>query len=242
MQFLKLTNFIILISFLIRERAFEVKIVTQLKEQRRNILLVVLLTWLPVVVFLGLIIAISLKLERPITFFFQDFFFITNSPIYTGFVSNIGIIFWSVTAGILFFISVVCYQFRASRQVQWFYIFAAVITVIMLFDDFFLFHEIIYPRFFNIHSGTVYIIYGVLGIIYLVVFRKNILASNFLVLFFAFLFFFISIVFDELRERWLFNPYWIVCEDGFKLLGIVSWLTYYFLTSLQSIKELVQSK
>ncbi|MDI6803195.1 MAG: hypothetical protein QME58_05030 [Bacteroidota bacterium] len=218
------------------------KIITQSKEQRRNILFVVLLTWLPVVVFLGLIIAISLKLERPITFFFQDFFVITNSPIYTGFVSNIGIIFWSVTAGILFFISVVCYQFRASRQVQWFYTLAGVITVIMLFDDFFLFHEIIYPRFFNIHSGTVYIIYGVLGIIYLIVFRKNILASNFLVLFFAFLFFFISIVFDELRERWLFDPYWIVCEDGFKLLGIVNWLTYYFITSFQSIKELVQTK
>lgn len=218
------------------------KIITQLKEQSRDILLVALLTWLPVVVFLGLIIAISLKLERPITFFFQDFFFITNSPIYTGFVSNIGIIFWSATAGILFFCSVVCYQFRAGRELLWFYTIAGVITVIMLFDDFFLFHEIIYPRFFNIHSGTVYIIYGMIGIIYLVAFRKNILASNFLVLFFAFLFFFVSIVFDELRERWLFDPYWIVCEDGFKLLGIVNWLTYYFITSLRSVKELVQSK
>lgn len=105
------------------------KIITQLKEQSRNILLVALLTWLPVVVFLGLIIAISLKLERPITFFFQDFFYITNSPIYTGFVSNIGIIFWSVTAGILFFISVVCYQFRVSRQVQWFYILGGILQL-----------------------------------------------------------------------------------------------------------------
>ncbi len=237
-----MANFIILVLFLINEKGSEVKIVTRLKEQRRNILLMVLLTWLPVVVFLGLIIALSLKLGRPITFFFQDFFFITNSPIYTGFVSNIGIIFWSVTAGILFFAAVFCYQSQASRQVQWFYIFGAVITLIMLFDDFFLFHEIIYPRFFHIRSGTVYIIYGVMGIIYLIVFRKHILASNFLVLFLAFLFFFISVVFDELRERWLFNPYWIVCEDGFKLLGIVSWLTYYLLTSLQSVKELVQSK
>jgi hypothetical protein len=119
----------------------------------------------------------------------------------------------------------------------------------LLIDDLFQLHENFSTLLFGVKANIaqtnrplqhlletiVFGIYGSLFALYIFYFRKLIYQTDLLVLILALLFFAISIVIDVLFEGMKGD---FILEEGFKLLGIISLLTYYIRACYQTIKQL----
>lgn len=88
----------------------------------------------------------------------------------------------------------------------------------------------------NILEIIVFSFYGLLFFFYGFYFRKLIYRTEILVLVLAFVFFFMSMVVDILPEN--MKGHYIL-EEGFKLLGIASLMTYYIKACYQKAKKLL---
>lgn len=189
-----------------------------------------LLLLIPVLLIIGFVSLISWKTGQPIYVLFQDIFFVAQVPLYIGFVSNIGAFVWAFAIAICVYVGVLLFNKRDQRNVSYFFLYASFLSTLLMLDDFFMLHEIIYPRYFHISSDIIYIIYAVIGIGFVIKFKKIIFQSDLIILFLSFGFFTLSIFFDELRESIAISDYWIIAEDGSKLIGIIYWLTYFSIT------------
>jgi hypothetical protein len=189
-----------------------------------------LLLLIPVLLIIGFVSLISWKTGQPIYVLFQDIFFVAQVSLYIGFVSNIGAFVWAFAIAICVYVGVLLFNKREQRKVSYFFLYAAFLSILLMLDDFFMLHEIIYPRYFHIGSDIIYIIYAVLGIGFAIKFKKIILQSDTIILLLAFGFFALSIFFDEVRESIAISDYWIIAEDGSKLIGIIYWLAYFSIT------------
>lgn len=219
------------------KRTIDMTLLKNTARQSKTFVKIIFIVYVPILLLLGFVTFMSFRLGKPIDYFFQDIFSITAAPLYAGFISNIGLIGWSFTTGVCFFSFLVFRNSLADRKLHWFFLTSGLFTLLLLFDDFFLFHEILYPRYLHINSMIAYFIYASLGLLYLWYFRKIILQSDYLILIIALAGFFISNVFDKLREYYLFNPYWIILEEGFKLIGIASWLVYFTLSGMNALRN-----
>lgn len=119
----------------------------------------------------------------------------------------------------------------------------------LLIDDLFQLHENFSTLLFGAEANIaqtnkplqhlletiVFGIYGSLFALYIFYFRKLIYQTDLLVLILALLFFAISVVIDVLFEGMKGD---FILEEGFKLLGIISLLTYYIRACYQKVKQL----
>lgn len=192
--------------------------------QFKALMPVMLLAYLPALAVLVGIAFAALATGRRAWFFTNDLFVLGNLPFYAGILSNFGILLWSATAAICFFATVVLRGDDQMRHWRRFLLMSGFFTSLLLFDDLFQVHRIFYPKYVHFTSVLAYCLYGFLSLWYLFCFRKQILETEFLLILFALLFFVLAVVFDTLpllpRGRTAFS-------DGLKLLGIVSWFTYF---------------
>ena len=156
---------------------------------------------------------------------------------YVGIISNIGILFWSATVAISFFASVILSR-RKSVKMATFLLFSSLLTLVLLLDDLFMFHEYIFPKYFHIAQNMVYVGYFSLILIYLIKFRNVIFQTEFIVLFLAFTFFGLSIICDLVLP--LSNMEYLI-EDGFKLFGIITWFIFFTRISFTEIQKIIES-
>jgi hypothetical protein len=173
-----------------------------------------------------------------------------NLAPYTGLVSTLGILLWCGAVSICFF-SAYLLKISQKSNFKWqvFFLFSAYIMLWLLIDDLFQLHEnfstLLFGAEVNIAQTNkplqhlletiVFGIYGSLFALYIFYFRKLIYQTDLLVLILALLFFAISIVIDVLFEG-MKGDY--ILEEGFKLLGIISLLTYYIRACYQKVKQL----
>jgi len=116
---------------------------------------------------------------------------------------------------------------------MWFVLYAGLTSAVLMFDDLFMFHEYL-PNYLPINEKIIFSLYGLVIIIFLIRFRKTILnKTNYFLLFLTFIFYALSIITDVLQDDKA--AYHYTLEDGFKLLGTVSWFIYFAGTSLKSI-------
>jgi hypothetical protein len=120
----------------------------------------------------------------------------------------------------------------------------------LLLDDLFQLHENFSTLLFGAEANIdqinkplqhlleaiVFGIYGSLFALYFFYFRKLIYRTDILVLLLALAFFSMSIIIDTLFESMRGG---LVLEEGFKLLGIISFLTYYIRVCYQQVKQLL---
>jgi hypothetical protein len=202
---------------------------SQLKELLPMLLIVYSL---PFLILLGVVI-VRLQYKIPFSDFMRDPSSTMGAPFYIGFISNLGILFWSFSTAICFFCFEILRKDRNNKELMSFLFFSGVLTSILMLDDLFLFHEYVYPVYFQISEKLVFTGYGIIIILYLARFRKIILETDFLLLVFAFVFFGLSIILDSelihCRGQYLF-------EDGFKLFGIVSWFAYFTRINMMWVK------
>lgn len=161
---------------------------------------------------------------------------IMGAPFYVGLLSNIGILLWSASAAICLFCSAVLRKDINNRELPLFLLFSGIITSIFLLDDLF-FYENIYTAYFNVSEKTVYLVYAIMVLLYLMRFRVTIFGTEFLLLLFAFVFFGLSVILG-MKLIDLPASYYLF-KDGAKLFGIVTWSTYFTRIGLRHVKHAI---
>ncbi|MEL7144399.1 MAG: hypothetical protein AAGL08_19550 [Cyanobacteria bacterium J06573_11] len=154
-----------------------------------------------------------------------------------GMQSNIGVLAWFAGASIGLFCAALLHsnaknhppaenptrQHHEAASFLWRF---GLITLWLALDDLFLIHEYLSEGVLGISELPIYLVYAIVVAWQVVRFRKYILRSQALPLLLgAIAFFALSILSDLLLTGWdQFGR--IFFEDGFKLLGIVSWSSY----------------
>jgi hypothetical protein len=181
------------------------------------------LVYSPIVILITVVAVFALLTGRPGSFFTRDLFLIARLPFYAGLISHVGILLWCALCTVCFFNSVVLKKLANGSDWVRFFLYSGILTFILLFDDLFQFHRILYPRFLHVSMALTSAAYAGLAMWLLWRFRGIMEQSEYLILILAFGFLGLSIVLD-VTPMLRFGRTFIA--DGFKLLGITSWLAY----------------
>ena len=161
------------------------------------------------------------------------------SPV-SGLLSQVGILMWCASATICFLtVSLLkSSHVSAKSRIRNFLFGAGLLTLILMLDDAFQLHETIAGTtlsFIPLNvgrdtlqkalEGLIYLIYlgGLSGL--LVLYRKTITQTNYLLFAASLVFFALSIFFDVGTPETMLGHYFM--EEGFKFLGVGSWLLYF---------------
>lgn len=151
--------------------------------------------------------------------------------VYFGFFSNLGVFLWCSAASVCFFASMLLIQRKVDRQKILFMVSAGLLTSLLLFDDIFQGHEVMYPKVLGINEIHVFAVYVILTGLYLSFFRNLIVSNCYPLMLLSIIFFTISILVDLFFPRLEFleeRGIRLVIEDGAKLIGIATWTTFHF--------------
>ncbi|MGH7550626.1 MAG: hypothetical protein ACREK3_07710 [Gemmatimonadota bacterium] len=179
----------------------------------------------PALLFLGLTALISQSAGVPLAFFSRDPAMTMGGHPLTGIQSNLGVLVWWGAAIVCVFSYVVLKFRRDDGDLAAFLLWSGLITMWLTLDDLFLFHDELAYRYLGLRDKPIYLGYGLVYLWYVVRFRRVILRSETALLLLTYLFLGSSMVVDVLHTRWD-SPWRIFFEDGFKLLGIVTWSGY----------------
>lgn len=170
---------------------------------------------------------------------------------YAGIVSHFGLLLLCCAASICFFSSyLIDANNKQDQKWKLFFRCSGYFVLLLLIDDTFQIHEnfptllfgvdanisVVNKKLQNILELTIFSLYGSLFFFYGFYFRKLIYRTELFVLILAFVFFFMSLVVDILPKN--MKGYYIL-EEGFKLLGIASLMTYYIKACYQKTKKLL---
>ena len=189
----------------------------------------------PPLLFLTITIVAHAYRNIPFEFFSRDPASMAHMHPFDGIQSNVGVLIWWAGGAICLFCHLILRHAQVGSLVASFFLWSSIITFILTLDDFFLFHEVLARRYLRISEKIVYLAYATLCAWYLAKFRQIILRSNWLFLLAAFVFFGLSLFIDVFQSRWPW-PSRIFFEDGFKLMGIVSWSGYLIRTCFQALR------
>ncbi|MDJ1180304.1 hypothetical protein PJF56_15675 [Roseofilum sp. BLCC_M91] len=198
-----------------------------------------------------LLTLLILKLQNSIDpgYLTRDPSAILEAPFYIGIISNIGILMWCASTSICFFTFAITRN-HSTPMMSSFLLGSGAINCLLLFDDFFLLHEEVFPNYLYKYLYTsekrVVVIYLIFGLWYALKNRKTILKTRFSLLIIAISCFLLSVVCDQTTsyfpEAWIKDGTKNIIEDGFKLLGIVSFIYYYINFCFNYINQLLWDK
>jgi hypothetical protein len=152
----------------------------------------------------------------------------SERPFYLGMISVLGLMLWAGSAAICWFSWLLLESNPKTAQIRLFFLCSGLVTVMLLVDDAFLFHEVFFPEYLSIPEKVILAGYLLLLGSYLFYFRRLILATDYLLLLAALLSFGLSLVIDVVLP----TRNWITfIEDSFKFIGISFWLTYFISTA-----------
>ncbi|MGB3294795.1 MAG: hypothetical protein WBB01_17570 [Phormidesmis sp.] len=177
---------------------------------------------------IGVILLLHFWEEAPMKALTGDLASLADFPVYYGFLSQIGILFWAGSVTVCLFSFRLCSDAVGYRTFKTFFLASALLTTLLGLDDLFLIHEVILPKYLGIPQAVTFGVYGALIVLYFLKFYPIILRTAYIPLMLSLFFFFISVLIDIniLPTSSPFHEY--LFEDGAKLVGILSWLVYYF--------------
>jgi hypothetical protein len=211
--------------------------------RRRRVQLVrtTLGVWLPLLVVVGAVIAVSRATDVTPRMLMQDATTVLGGPFYIGSVSLLGVLLWSAATAVCLFGGIALVPDGEWRRLL---VWSGLLTALLTFDDAFLFHDEILPIHAGI-PGEVFAVVYVVGMLALIVrFRSVIATSNWLLLAVALGLFGVSAVVDVLSSRLSeIVPSAVVtlAEDGPKLLGVGTWLAYFVSAARQAVEADMRS-
>jgi hypothetical protein len=187
---------------------------------------------------LGLVWMLANLNNIPVATFTRDMAAIAEIHPLTGLLSNIGILMWSWAAAISGFTGLVLFR-STKASTGSFLLSSGCLTLVLLLDDLFMFHEDLAKRYFGFNEKVVYFGYVVITLLYFLFYWRHLFSSQHVtLLIMAFICFGASIGTDVFLEPRLGAwPSYYLVEDGFKFIGIVSWLGYFALTSYSLLQR-----
>lgn len=149
-----------------------------------------------------------------------------------GSISYLGILFWSATAAVCFFAAKVL-SYNGSKKASLFLTASGLFTVSLMLDDLFMVHDWLGPVYLQIHEVVFYLFYLLVMVLYIALFWRTILQTEFIFFLAAGMFFALSMGGDVVLPQESLG-YFI--EDCLKFTGIVTWFIYFTRTSLTWLK------
>jgi len=205
----------------------------KLHTQLKSLFPILMGLYIPMLILVAMIVLVGLQLSIPMADLTRDPSATTGDNLFIGVLSYIGVLFWCASVAICLFSFALLLKTGSIGEFSAFFLFGGLISLILLLDDLFLFHERVFPLYLNIPEKVVFLSYGLMILGYITRFRKLILKTDFILMILTFGLFGLSIVIDllELRISILF-------EDGSKLFGIVSWFGYLAITCFHAVKQI----
>ncbi|CAN5631407.1 hypothetical protein BH23ACI1_BH23ACI1_05290 [soil metagenome] len=204
------------------------------RAQRPALLQTALVALLPAVFFLAALAAVTSWKDIPFGTVASDPHTVGDLPFYAGLLSNVGVLLWCAAAAVATFSGAILWARGVERPLATFLLASGVFTAVLLLDDFFLIHEIVFPYYLGLPQNLLLGAYAVGSLAWLGAFRRTILRTESVVLLLALVFLGLSVVFDQLPPM---LPMHLLWEDGAKLLGIATWCTYFVRTSAAAIAD-----
>lgn len=195
----------------------------------RSPVLVLSLLYVFLLFLLGSVVFLSERLNIPIESFTADPAVTFNAHPLIGFFSYIGILAWFASAVICLFSSLLL-KAKGHTTTALFLFCAGLLSMILVIDDLFMFHEAIFPWYFHIPQYLVYAGYAILALSFFYYFRKRIMDSEYLILVLAVFFLGCSVAGDFILPQ---EGIAYLVEDAFKIFGIFTWFVYFYRTSLE---------
>lgn len=157
---------------------------------------------------------------------------------YTGILSQIGILIWAAISSICIFSSYSLPKDIKNRKTKNFFLASGLLTFMLGVDDTFILHEET-SKYLGFSEKFIFLFYAFCIFAYISRFYSFIANSEYSILGLAFFCFGISIFLDILEPQDI-NPY--IFEDGAKLIGIISFLVYYFRLGMTSIHQIYSQR
>ena len=204
---------------------------------------VLLAVYLPILAFFTVLGIVSRSSDDlTLSYLTRDVVALGDLPFFAGLTSQIGGMLWSATLAVCVFTLILLYRQKENVSAKRFLFQAAILTSILLLDDIFLVHEDIGPDYLNISEKKIVITYLLITLVFLFWNRSEILSSDYLILGIALGMFAMSIFLDgaDLDDYENYSIIFgeqvqIFLEDGFKFVGIATWLVYFAQYGYQKI-------
>lgn len=161
---------------------------------------------------------------------------ITNTPIYTGFVSYMGLFAWAAAAAIWLLSTMLLARAEGRHPALAFALGSMLFSAVMLLDDAFMLHEELLPNKLGIPEDLVMAGYGSLAVGYVLFNMRHIFRSPYIVLGISIAFLAASVLIDEVMAP---SRMEYLLEDGLKFIGIVFWAAYALACALHYIDEII---
>ncbi|NLA36745.1 MAG: hypothetical protein GX868_13835 [Actinobacteria bacterium] len=155
--------------------------------------------------------------------------FTVGAKWYTGLISNLGILTWTVGAAAAFAGSWLC-LLGARTNAGRFLRLGGIVGTVLLMDDLFMFHAILMPSELGIPKFLGQTIIGACVLGWAWMSRREIARTHFHLLVASGAGLAISYVVDS-RFAPLPGDGWNIVEDGAKFLGVLAWATYFIVTT-----------
>ena len=182
-------------------------------------------------VFAGIVI-VRLTTDISLSYFVRDPASLAGERAYFGMISNLGIVLWAAAAAVSLFTYVVLRRDGDGRQRAHFFLFAGLLTLLLLLDDLFLFHENI-KRETVLPESLLYAVYGALFLLFIRAYMPLLLETEYALMLLAGGFFAFSTAYDIAVGAWRADD---LFEDGAKFFGILTWCAYLTRTALYAVQ------
>jgi hypothetical protein len=209
------------------------EIAAAIRGQRRSLFWVALLVYLPAVLLIAFVSAVAGWKNIPFTVVSSDPATTGRLPFYAGILSNIGVLAWCGGAAVALFSAVLLRRTGGDGRLSAFLFASGFFGAVLLVDDLFLVHEIVFPYYLGLPQQLPIVAYGVSAVLYLAVFARTIAGTDFLILLTALAALGVSVLVDQLPFQ---LPMHLVWEDGAKLIGATGWCAYLASTSARALQ------
>ena len=153
-------------------------------QRHRRALIDVAAAYMVATLILSAVVVLWVFKDIPVGHFTRDPANSFNFQFYVGSVSTIGGILWTATATLCIFSANLLRTNEASseqKEMSNFFLASGFLTLLLLFDDVFLFHEQFFPNHLGIPDYFTFPAYAVITLSYLVIFRRVVLKTHYLV-------------------------------------------------------------
>lgn len=192
---------------------------------------------------LALVAFLSISLNIPVLELTRDPSATKEVSSIIGILSNLGILLWCATVSICLFSAIFLIRLKQWKG-AWLLGGSAVLTIFLLIDDLFMFHDYLSESGGWFGEKKYYLVLTSVTALFFWSQRKTIFNTNYLRLLLALAFFASSLLIDTLLADQLeavIGQWMYFVEDGLKWLGISCWLSYYGTVSFNFITENLKS-
>ena len=207
------------------------------RRRLKGLLPTLLSVYIPLAALVVVLAIISLRTDIPFSRFSRDPLAVARIPSYIGLLSNVGVLLWCASAAVCLFSFVVLRRDEIARDRSLFFLYAGLLTLVILADDLFMLHEAFTEYLADeisvrhyVGEVIVYSLYVIAAATLAVKSRAVLLKMDLVLLVAAGGFLGLSLVFDDFVR--LPGGYAYLAEDSTKLFGIASWFAYIGRTAL----------